>query len=526
MATSTTPVVIQPNANFTVGLSWDQTSQRPADLDLACVAIGPTGLILDACFFNNPHALSGALIHSGDQTSGTAGGIDESITILSGQIPAFTYALVFCLMQPGSADLTACQSAQLHVWSPESQSALQPPVPLGAAVPAGCHFSVLGLSRRTHSGNWAFETTLYPFQPPAVNFMDVLPQLLALIQIDPAMAAEMKNSQPTFRLTKDGSWTIPAGLNQVKVGLGWDSRCDVDASCLAFDRNGKNLAMVYFGAKQGFNGLIQHSGDNTTGIGSGDDETILVRLAELPMEVDSIFFTVNVFSGGSFSDVKGEYCRLVDATQGPNQNKEMVRFDSLDNGNCRGVVLIGLYRNPNFPSQWVVSAPAAGATGNVCREMVTTCQTVQAKFRNNGVLPQGFTPVGVTATPAAPVQPPPPRIRVTLNGASNVTAMDFGGTSDPYCEVYMGKHKIFKTKTHKKTLNPVWNENFRVDLTTAKLTFKVWDHDSIGSDDKIGKIKDWQLPDVPPQGAVPISIPIVNKKGKTAGTLSLTLEKV
>ena len=46
--------------------------------------------------------------------------------------------------------------------------------------------------------------------------------------------------------------------------------------------------------------------------------------------------------------------------------------------------------------------------------------------------------------------------------ASELPAMDMGGTSDPYVKVYImpDKKKKFETKVHRKTLNPVFNETF------------------------------------------------------------------
>lgn len=46
--------------------------------------------------------------------------------------------------------------------------------------------------------------------------------------------------------------------------------------------------------------------------------------------------------------------------------------------------------------------------------------------------------------------------------AAELPAMDMGGTSDPYVKVYLlpDKKKKFETKVHRKTLNPVFNEQF------------------------------------------------------------------
>lgn len=494
------PIEMNSTDTFTVGLAWDQNPQaRPTDLDLACVAIGPTGLITDACFYNNPQALFGALRHSGDVATGANHGIDEYITVTPTLIPPSTYALVFVAMCQSTGDLSTAETAQLHVFSQQTQSALMHPVPLGSTLCSSkATFAVLGLSRRLASGYWAFETSLIGFPAPARTFMDVYSQLLPLVNIDPIMAQELKNQQPTFHLTKGGEWTVPMGMTRVKFGLGWESTCDVDASCIALKRDGTLKTAVYYGARN-FNNVIVHSGDNRTGQGSGDDEVIDVQLAALPDDIESLFFTVNVFSQGyNFKDVEGEYCRLIDDSPGPNQGTEMVRFKALDNGKYNGVVLLAMHRNPRFPSQFVCSAVAYGASGRSCGDLIDECQMLQKKRFSR-------------------------TLKVTLLGANNVPAMDAGGTSDPYCVIKNDKKKIFKTKTHKKTLNPVWNETVTFEINGPMLRFKIYDHDTFTKDDKIG-IVEFNSSEV---GRQPMTFALkINHKGKDCGVLNVVIEDV
>lgn len=61
------------------------------------------------------------------------------------------------------------------------------------------------------------------------------------------------------------------------------------------------------------------------------------------------------------------------------------------------------------------------------------------------------------------------QLMVGIIQAAELPAMDMGGTSDPYVKVYLlpDKKKKFETKVHRKTLNPVFNEQFtfKVHLT-------------------------------------------------------------
>lgn len=80
--------------------------------------------------------------------------------------------------------------------------------------------------------------------------------------------------------------------------------------------------------------------------------------------------------------------------------------------------------------------------------------------------------------------------------AEELPALDMGGTSDPYVKVYLlpDKKKKFETKVHRKTLNPVFNEqfNFKVayaEITTKTLVFAVYDFDRFSKHDQIGEVK-------------------------------------
>jgi stress response protein SCP2 len=63
-----------------------------------------------------------------------------------------------------------------------------------------------------------------------------------------------------------------SSLEKLDIGLGWDTKCDLDSIAFLTDANGVIKDTVYFGSKrkQG----IFLNGDNLTGAGDGDDEII------------------------------------------------------------------------------------------------------------------------------------------------------------------------------------------------------------------------------------------------------------
>ncbi|MFI6582361.1 TerD family protein [Embleya sp. NPDC050493] len=157
-------------------------------------------------------------------------------------------------------------------------------------------------------------------------------------------------------------------LTRIRMGLGWDpakagSSIDLDASCIAFDAQGKKVVTVWFMKLSGLDGAIVHSGDNLTGEGEGDDESIVVRLDALPPQVTGLVFTVNSFLGQKFTEVSRAFCRLVDDTT----DTELVRFDLSATEPRTGVLMCKLVREG---SAWSMTALGRFADGRTVRKLV------------------------------------------------------------------------------------------------------------------------------------------------------------
>lgn len=222
---------------------------------------------------------------------------------------------------------------------------------------------------------------------------------------------------------------------------------------------------------------------------------------------------------------------MVDMTKGPNYKHEIARFKSLDNaGKYSGVVLFVMYRNIHFPQQWLFTSPAYPGAGRSYNDLVDEVQLLQKHFRQDGSVPAG--PSGSTAIQHTPVVYN--NVFVKVINARNLPAMDSNGFSDGYCLVKGGKDKkkLLKTKVVKKSLNPDWNEGVQFSFVEGSapkaglLTFKVYDHDTFGSDDKIGKVS-FTVPAAAQLVArQEYTLPIVNKKGANCGTLTFILEKL
>ncbi|CAM4457911.1 TerD family protein [Deinococcus marmoris] len=180
------------------------------------------------------------------------------------------------------------------------------------------------------------------------------------------MPISLKKGQQ-ISLTKEAP-----GLSSVRMGLGWDAikkkgffgfgggsaDVDLDANALMFDAQGQLVDAVWFRQLQSKDGAIQHSGDNRTGAGDGDDESITVNLSRLPANVTTLIFSVNNYSGQDFSQIENAYCRLVN-TQG---EAEIARYDLSAGGQHSAMILASLKRQGNDWTMTAIGATSRGRT--------------------------------------------------------------------------------------------------------------------------------------------------------------------
>ncbi len=157
------------------------------------------------------------------------------------------------------------------------------------------------------------------------------------------------------------------GLTAVIVGLGWDPRTtsgadfDLDASALMCNTGGKILSdghFVFFNNLTSPDGSVEHSGDNLTGGGDGDDEQIKINLAAIPAECDKVVFPVSIYEaesrGQNFGQVRNAFIRIVNQSGGT----EITRYDLSEDASSETAMVFGeLYRNG---SEWKFRAVGQG----------------------------------------------------------------------------------------------------------------------------------------------------------------------
>ncbi|OHT08195.1 hypothetical protein TRFO_23338 [Tritrichomonas foetus] len=98
----------------------------------------------------------------------------------------------------------------------------------------------------------------------------------------------------------------------IKIGLGWDTACDLDASVLIIDSKGEQRQPICYYHRRSEKGDISTSGDNMTGVGSGDDETLTIHLDQVDEDYKYLGIVVTVYTGINFNKINGAYCRIID----------------------------------------------------------------------------------------------------------------------------------------------------------------------------------------------------------------------
>ena len=175
-------------------------------------------------------------------------------------------------------------------------------------------------------------------------------------------------------------------LSQIKMGLGWDvgaapqksggflgglfggggsagGSIDLDASCIMLDANKQMVDAIWFGQLQSKDSSIQHTGDNRTGAGDGDDEVINVNLSRIPDHVQALVFTVNSFTGQTFATVNNAFCRLVNASN----NSEVARYNLSAQGSHTALILAKIYRHNG---EWKMHAIGETASGRTFHDLM------------------------------------------------------------------------------------------------------------------------------------------------------------
>lgn len=179
----------------------------------------------------------------------------------------------------------------------------------------------------------------------------------------------------TISLSKGGNISLSKsdpGLKTALIGLGWDPRptdgqaFDLDASAFLVNAAGKvrsGADFVFYNQMTSACGSVKHTGDNRTGQGDGDDESLLIDLAKVPADVAKIAFTVTIHDAvarrQSLGQVGGAFIRVVNNDSGA----EVTRYDLTEDSATETAMIFGeLYRHGE---EWKFRAVGQGFAGGL-----------------------------------------------------------------------------------------------------------------------------------------------------------------
>ncbi|WP_432742859.1 TerD family protein [Methylobacter sp. G7] len=176
-------------------------------------------------------------------------------------------------------------------------------------------------------------------------------------------------------LTKGGnislSKTDPT-LKNLIVGLGWDARptdgadFDLDASAFLVKEDGKvrsDSDFIFYNQTKSTCGSIEHTGDNRTGEGDGDDESVIVLLDKIPADIHRVVFTVTIHDAElrkqNFGQVSKAYVRVINK----DSSSEVARYDLSEDASIETAMVFGeLYKHG---AEWKFKAVGQGYAGGL-----------------------------------------------------------------------------------------------------------------------------------------------------------------
>ena len=176
-------------------------------------------------------------------------------------------------------------------------------------------------------------------------------------------------------LNKGGNLSLSKtdpSLTQVLVGLGWDARAtdgvdfDLDASAFLLGASEKVRGehdFIFYNQTRSQDGSVEHTGDNRTGDGDGDDEAVTIDLGKVSPEIQKIAITVTIHDadsrGQNFGQVQNAFIRVVN-----NQSHvEIVRFDLNEDYSTETAMIFGVLHRHN--GKWKFRAVGQGYNGGL-----------------------------------------------------------------------------------------------------------------------------------------------------------------
>lgn len=176
-------------------------------------------------------------------------------------------------------------------------------------------------------------------------------------------------------LSKGGNVSLTKespNLTSIIIGLGWDARStdgadfDLDASVFMLTPSGKvrgDLDFIFYNNLKSVDGSVEHTGDNRTGAGEGDDEAVKVELKKVPADIERMAVSVTIHEADlrrqNFGMVSNAYIRVLNALDGT----VIARYDLSEEASIETAMIFGeIYR---YGNEWKFKAVGQGFKGGL-----------------------------------------------------------------------------------------------------------------------------------------------------------------
>lgn len=371
-----------------VALGWDLSrGANTIDLDAWALAITDEGAKRrNLVYYGNTSDTSLNIVHMGDNLTGEGDGDDETIKINLENLPLnYKHILVGVTIYKGNQKRQSFKSvdnAFIRIYDQNTGIEIcKYKDEFGGEDLEKAVTMLFGILSRV-GNEWEFNAIgrgdKFASISDAINVYS-LPVIDMLINNknnnlnggNKTMAVSLKKGGKVSLAKVAADAGIQGGLTKVIVGLGWDlnrydggAQFDLDASAFMCGASGKvndETGFIFYGNKVGAG--IEHTGDNRTGEGDGDDEQIKVDLTAIPANVDKVAFTVTIdqadMRSQNFGMVENSYVRVIDEATGT----ELIRYDLGEDFSIETAIVVAeIYRHNG---EWKFNAVGSGFSGGL-----------------------------------------------------------------------------------------------------------------------------------------------------------------
>ncbi|GAP43387.1 stress response protein SCP2 [Lentimicrobium saccharophilum] len=166
---------------------------------------------------------------------------------------------------------------------------------------------------------------------------------------------------------------VNVNLPKFVVGLGWDANAsstgqdfDLDASVFVLGENKKLLTdshFVFYNNLTSPDGAVEHTGDNLTGDGDGDDESIKIDLSKINPNATELCFVVTIHDAENrkqnFGQVRNSFVRVYN----PDTKEEILKYELEEDFSIETAVEFGRLYKRN--GEWKFEAVGVGQKGGL-----------------------------------------------------------------------------------------------------------------------------------------------------------------